>query len=294
MPDGVAIIETAQSNGLSLLPPQLRDPMKTSTAGVGDLVAEALRQGARKIVLALGGSATVDGGSGMAVRLGWRHITPDGEELEGRGCELPLLHRIIPPSRRPRLDVCDAWVDVQTPLLGPHGAVPLFAPQKGAKPEDLPILEQGLARLAECWKSDLDIDASTIPGGGAAGGLGAGARVYLGARLVPGADALFDLIELERRLEWADCLVTGEGRLDQTSFRGKLIGSLFQRASRVGVPVLAVAGQFEDGIEYTAEFRASLAMAVSVSGYCGAESAVNLPHQSLALASSRLMKKWSG
>ncbi|MDI9385251.1 MAG: glycerate kinase [Verrucomicrobiota bacterium] len=290
LPGGIAVIETAQANGLALLPSHLRDPMLASTFGVGPLIIAARNSGARKLILTLGGSATVDGGFGMATCLGWQHLDDQGAPLPNTPSELVRLARILPPDPPRIIQDCTAWVDVQTPLLGPEGAVALFAPQKGASANDLPRLEASLARLAQRWEADLGIQLGQVPGGGAAGGLGAGCIAYMGAHLVSGAEALFQLIDLDRHLQWADCVITGEGCLDRSTFQGKLVAQLIRHAGAFKVPVLALAGKFEPGIEEDPRFTQGFTQAASVSQCCGAEAAMEQPREALSRTGAMLMQ----
>lgn len=263
---GRSVIETARAAGLSLLTPAERDPLRTSTEGVGDLLAAA---GSGSIVLGLGGSATVDGGVGMARALGWRFLDSRGRPISPGGGALRSLARIVPRAaaeHRPESDahgseaaasaghpitprapgVVQALADVRTPLTGPEGAARVFAPQKGADPDAVTRLEEGLATLALRIRDDLGIDVSELAGGGAAGGLGAGSVAFLGADLTGGAEWVLQAISFDARLADADFVVTGEGSWDGQSGLGKIVGVVVDRCVTRGVPVVVVAGRAEE------------------------------------------------
>ncbi|HOX05666.1 MAG TPA: glycerate kinase [Planctomycetota bacterium] len=239
-----AVIEMAASSGLPLVPEAGRNPLLATTRGFGELILDAARRGARSLLLGIGGSATVDGGAGMAAALGVRLLDDRGRELPDGGGALERLARIdaagLPPAIR-ALEIRVAC-DVDSPLLGPTGAARMFGPQKGATPEMVERLEVALGRMAGCVLADLDRDVAGLPGAGAAGGLGAGLVAFLGARLVPGADLVMDAVGFDARLRSARCLVTGEGALDVQSLRGKAPVAAARRAARAGVPAAALVG----------------------------------------------------
>ncbi|MGD8867373.1 MAG: glycerate kinase [Gemmatimonadales bacterium] len=242
--ESVAVIESAEGCGLHLVPPAERDPLRASTRGVGELLLAARDQGASRVLLGLGGSATVDGGSGMAKALGWRLSTVAGAPLQEGGGPLEQLRRIDEPANRYRLRVT-VLCDVQNPLIGPNGAATVFGPQKGAVPEQVRRLEAALTRLAEVVRTDLGIDLVDLPGAGAAGGLGAGARAFLSADLVAGAEWILEQWDLRHVLAGADLLVTGEGRFDTQSSMGKITGRLLDLAVSMGVSALLVCGRVD-------------------------------------------------
>lgn len=238
-----ALVEMAVVNGLDLLAPDRRDPLVTSTRGTGALIADAAAHGVRRLWLAIGGSATVDGGTGAARALGWRFEDEAGASVPEGGGGLERIARIVPPSRDPVAEVdVQVLCDVDNPLLGARGAARIFGPQKGAGPDDVERLEAGLANLAERIEASLDLDVREIPGAGAAGGLGAGAVAFLGAELVSGVDAVMDAGGLDAALEGADLVVTGEGAFDEQSLHGKVVSGVVARARKAGVPVAVVAG----------------------------------------------------
>ena len=242
--DDEVVIESAEACGLHLLAPDERNPLRTATDGVGTLLERCVADGARRAILGLGGSATVDGGTGLARALGWRFLDRAGRDLEPGGGALAGLAMIERPSLQLPLAVT-ALADVRSPLLGPDGAARRFAPQKGASPQDVDRLERGLTRLADVAAQDLGLDVRDIPGTGAAGGLGAGCLLFLDAELVQGAEYLLEATGFEAALADADLLITGEGAWDATSGLGKITRVVVARADAAGVPAALVVGRIE-------------------------------------------------
>lgn len=239
-----AVIEVAAAAGLTLVPEGARDPLRATSRGVGALLRRAIEGGARRAVVGLGGSGTNDGGAGMARALGYRFLDARGAELPEGGGALEGLERIDASGRWARLEACEilAACDVDITLCGAAGASRMFGPQKGASAEAVETLERGLQRLAQVIARDLGIDVSGLPGGGAAGGLGAGLAAFAGAELRPGAELVAEAVGLEARLAAADLLVVGEGRLDAQTLRGKAPAVAARLARKRGVPVIAFAG----------------------------------------------------
>lgn len=234
------VVETAAASGLLLLREADRDPLKTTTFGTGQLLARALLR-AEPVWLALGGSATCDGGTGAARALGWRFLDSRGRDLEPGGGPLEQLARIVPaPVPAGRIE---ALCDVVHPLCGPLGAARVFGPQKGASPAAVARLEAGLERLAERIREDLGLDLASAPGGGAAGGLAAGAVAFFGARLRSGIETILEATGLRRDLEGADWIVTGEGSFDAPSLAGKAVSGVLTAARARGVRVAVLAGR---------------------------------------------------
>jgi glycerate kinase len=250
-----AVVETAQAIGLHLVRPPVtppahrtrarasRRPLETTTTGVGELVRAALDEGATTVALGLGGSATTDGGAGAAAALG---VTFRGTPAPLRGGRLEEVLSIDMSSRDARLASTEllGLTDVDNPLTGPNGASQVYGPQKGASREDVAALDGALAHLASVAG-----DPGTSPGDGAAGGLGYGLRVFLGARLRSGIDFVLDQVGFDAALEGADLVITGEGRIDGQTTRGKVVAGVTARAAARGVPVIALAGSAGPGAE---------------------------------------------
>ncbi len=239
-----AVIESAEACGLHLMPPELRDPLAATTRGVGALLLAALKGGASEILLGLGGSGTVDGGTGMAAALGWRFIGEDGLPLAEGGGALARLERIESPPRPFEVRVV-ALCDVESPLLGAEGAARVYGPQKGAGPAEVEALDAALGRLAAVLEAQLGMRVAGLRGAGAAGGLAVGAVAFLGAELVAGAEWMIERAGLHELLAGADLVVSGEGRFDAQSGMGKLTGRVVEAARAAGVPVALVCGRLK-------------------------------------------------
>ena len=247
----VAVIEMAAAAGLVLLDPAQLAPVTANTRGVGELILAALEQGAQRIVLGIGGSATNDGGMGMAQALGAVFLDNQGKPLEPGGDSLIDIAAIDTTGLDPRLKQVNIQVicDVDNPLLGDRGAVRVFGPQKGATPQQVEELEAGMEHLVDVLDAQLGIDVRNVPGAGAAGGLGAGAIVFLDAELQPGAEVVLDLLGFDEVLKGADLVFTAEGQLDgQTAF-GKAPAAVAQRSRAAGIPCIAIAGSLGEGVE---------------------------------------------
>ncbi len=242
---GLAVLEMSVAAGLQSLHPHERNPVNASTFGVGEMLLQAILHGAREIIIGLGGSATNDGGFGLARALGFRFIDRDDRELTGPVTTLLDLSHIEPPDdlSLPRIT---AACDVTNPLLGPHGATRTFGPQKGATPEQLEILERSLARLAEVAAQVFHNDQRNVPGAGAAGGLGFGLVTFCGATVRSGFEVVAEAIDLRARIERADIVITGEGKLDRQTLAGKAPAGVAQMARAVKKPVFAIVGQATD------------------------------------------------
>lgn len=249
LPDGRAIIEMAAAAGLPLMEGRL-DPLGASTYGVGQLILAALDKGARSILIGLGGSATTDGGCGAAAALGVRFLDGEGKFFVPTGGTLEHISSIDMSGldARIRETVFTAMCDIDNPLHGPRGAAHIFAPQKGASPEQVELLDRGLAHLGTILARDLGRDVSALPGAGAAGGMGAGVCAFFGAELRRGIDAVLDAVRFESLLDGTDLVFTGEGKLDSQSLGGKVVLGVSLRAKAQNVPVVAVVGGAEDGI----------------------------------------------
>ncbi len=239
-----AVIEMSAASGLELLPPALRDPRVTTTRGTGELLRHALDQGATRLLVGIGGSATNDGGAGLAQALGARLVDDDGQDLGPGGAELARLARIDVDGLEPRLARTRIRVacDVDNPLCGERGASAIYGPQKGATPAVVAELDAALAHYAEVIRRDLGRDIRYLPGAGAAGGLGGGLVAVCYAELARGIEMVLDAVEFDARLADCDLVITGEGRLDASTLHGKTVLGVVRRAAIAGVPVIAVAG----------------------------------------------------
>ncbi|MBU1693518.1 MAG: glycerate kinase [Verrucomicrobia bacterium] len=239
--DRTAVVEMASASGLTLLAPGERNPLKTTTHGTGELVRAAIEQGARRILLAVGGSATVDGGVGAAMAVGWQFADARGVPVGLGGGELQRIARFQAPDpwKPPPVEVL---CDVTHGLCGPEGAARVFGPQKGATPAMVERLDAGLRQLARLVQANLGLDLLALPGGGAAGGLAAGAVAFMNAQLVPGVQAVMEVVRLADALIGADWVITGEGRLDDTSLCGKVVSGVAALARKKGARVAVLAG----------------------------------------------------
>jgi glycerate kinase len=243
-----AIIEMAAASGLTLVVPQLRNPLKTTTYGTGELIKAALDAGISHLIIGIGGSATNDGGAGMLQALGVKLQDYEGREIGFGGGALADLERIDISCLDPRLKGCriEAACDVNNPLTGPKGASAVFGPQKGATPEMVDQLDGNLVRFAGMISRDLDVQVETVPGAGAAGGMGAALLAFLGAQLRPGIEIVMEAVGLENHVRDADLVITGEGRIDSQTIHGKTPIGVARVAKRYGKPVIGIAGCLAD------------------------------------------------
>lgn len=237
---GIAVIEMAACAGLPLVGNRA-DPTKTTTLGVGMMINDAVKNGAKSIILGLGGSATNDCGVGMATALGFSFRGFDGEPFLPVGGTLTCVSKIVSPKEPFPIPVTVAC-DVKNPLFGLDGAAYVYAPQKGANEEQVERLDRGLRYMSEIIKLDLNIDVSSIPGAGAAGGLGAGTIAFLNAELQSGIDIFLDVADFDSLVSTADLVITGEGRLDSQSLCGKAISGVCKRAKKFGVESATICG----------------------------------------------------
>lgn len=241
-----AFVEMAQASGLALLTVDTQDPGQTNTFGTGELLLQAVTTGVTSVVLGIGGSATNDGGIGMAAALGWQFLDALGATLEPIGNNLAHIRQLVPPPLPPFPGV-QFWVacDVTNSLCGPSGATFVYGPQKGASPEQLVLLDDGLRNLARCIQEQFGIDVADVPGAGAAGGLGAGALFFLKATLQSGVSLVLDAVGFDEHLAGTDLAITGEGKLDRQTLDGKLLKGVTDRANRANVPVVALCGTLD-------------------------------------------------
>ena len=249
LPDGTAVVEMAAAAGLPLVG-ENRHADQTTTYGVGELIAHAVQHGAKRVVLGLGGSATNDGGCGCAAALGVKFFNAAGEPFVPVGGTLDQVAAISTADLLPELKAVPvtAMCDIDNPLCGETGASAVFGPQKGADPATVQVLDGNLRHMAEIVKRDLGVDVLTLPGGGAAGGFGAGAVAFLNAKLQMGIETVLDLTDFDTAVQDADLVITGEGKLDSQSLRGKVVIGVARRAKKAGVPVVALVGASETEI----------------------------------------------
>jgi len=251
LPDGTGVIEMAAASGLPLVPPSRRNPLLTSTLGTGQLIKAALDQGCTRIILGVGGSATNDGGAGALVALGAVLLDDRGRTISPNAQGLLDLHTIDTDNIDPRLAKTRIEVasDVDNPLLGPQGAAAIFAPQKGADPAMVAVLEQALAMLAAVVRSSLGKDIASFPGSGAAGGLAGGLSIISAVTVRPGIELVLDTINFASHLQGADLVFTGEGKIDSQSAMGKALSGLARLAGKAHVPLIALCGALGQGYQ---------------------------------------------
>ncbi|WP_313154848.1 glycerate kinase family protein [Lacrimispora sp.] len=251
-----AILEMAAASGLPLIPIDLRDPRNTTTYGTGELIRDALDRGFTEISIAIGGSATNDGGMGCMRALGVKFLDSEGRELEGTGKDLEKVAHIDISGLHPRVSEVKltAMCDVNNPLCGKDGATYTFGEQKGGTPQVLDELEKGMRNYRDVIIRELGIDPDKMPGSGAAGGLGAALLVFLHAELKSGIETVLDLIDFDSRLEDVSLVVTGEGRTDWQSCFGKVIQGIGMRCKRKGIPAVALVGAMGEGADKIYDF----------------------------------------
>ena len=244
-----AVIEMAACAGLPLIEDR-KDPLRASTYGVGLLILDAAAKGAKKIIVGLGGSATSDGGCGAASAVGIRFLDKNGRPFIPAGGTLKDIARIDMAEKSPLLDGVEiiTMCDIDNPMHGPQGAAHVFAPQKGATPEVVAQLDEGLAHLGRQIHGDLGLDVAEIPGAGAAGAMGAGMVAFFGSRLQMGIETVLDTVRFDDVIRGADYIFTGEGRIDNQSLRGKVVIGVARRAKQQDVPVIALVGDIGDDI----------------------------------------------
>ncbi|MFS8652025.1 MAG: glycerate kinase [Caldibacillus sp.] len=246
-----AVIEMAAASGLHLVPVEKRNPLLTTTRGTGELILAALDEGVDHLIIGIGGSATNDGGSGMAQALGARLLDKDRNEIAPGGGSLDKLANIDISELDARLQNVKIEVacDVDNPLIGQDGASHVFGPQKGATPEMVEQLDQNLAHYATILARDLGKDVAHIPGAGAAGGLGAGLLAFLDAELKSGIDIVIAATDLEEKIKDADLVITGEGKIDSQTIHGKTPIGVAKAAKKFNIPVIAICGSIADDVD---------------------------------------------
>ena len=286
-----AVMEMAAASGLPLVPAELRDPRNTTSYGTGELIRDSLDKGFRDLSIAIGGSATNDGGIGCMRALGVRFLDEDGNELSGCGGDLIKIRSIDRSGLDPRLRDTHVTVmcDVTNPLCGENGATHTFGKQKGGTPEILDELEGGMDNYRELLRREFGIDMDEEPGAGAAGGLGAALLSFLRAELRSGIETVLDLIEFDKKLEGVSLVVTGEGRADWQSAFGKVMQGVGRRCLRQGVPAVAIVGSMGDGAEQIFAYGIE-SMITTVNGVMPLEEALERAEELYLGAARRLFR----
>ena len=253
---GRAVIEMSAASGLPLVPTEQRNPLLTSSYGTGEMIRDALDRGIRDISVAIGGSATNDGGMGCLRALGIRFLDQGGKPLEGRGEDLEKVCSIDRSGLDPRVKEAHITVmcDVTNPLTGPAGATMTYGKQKGGTPEMLERLEAGMCNFREVVLRETGVDADRIPGSGAAGGLGAALAIFLGGEMRSGIETVLDLVHFKKRLSGVDLVITGEGCADRQSCYGKVMQGVGRQAKAMNIPVIGLCGSLGEGHEELLKF----------------------------------------
>ncbi len=252
MGDGnTAVIEMARTSGLALVPVEMRNPLITTTFGLGEAIQHGLKEGYRKFIIGIGGSATNDAGAGMAQALGIRLLSKDGIDLPFGGAALSRLDQIDISGLDKLARESEFMVacDVNNPLTGPEGASVVYGPQKGANSDMIEELDSALEHFANVVKRDIGVDIGKIPGSGAAGGLGAGLIAFLGGKLRAGVDIVLDAVDFDNRLTGANLVITGEGSLDHSTIYNKAPVGVARLAKAKGIPVIAISGSLGEGFQ---------------------------------------------
>ncbi len=290
-----AVIEMAAASGLPLVAPERRNPAVATTRGTGELIRHAIERGARRLILGIGGSATNDAGAGMAQALGYALVDDSGADLPRGGIALARLARIDGTRKHPGLAQCEILVacDVTNPLCGPNGASHVYGPQKGASPAMAAELDSALHHFGEIVRAQLGVEVMDLPGAGAAGGLGAGLVAFAGAQLRRGVDLVAEACGLEARMQGADLVITGEGRLDAQTAHGKTPAGVTLMAKRLNIPVIALAGALGPG--YESLYNAGIDAMYSICpGPISLEESMARTPELLAAAAEAVARTWRG
>ena len=283
-----AVIETARVIGLAMLPPKRFHPFELDTFGLGRVFQAAVHKGAKRCIVGIGGSATNDGGFGMARALGWTFLDKQNQKLSN-WCKLIELKTICPPDEKRIFDEMCVAVDVRNPLVGRVGATRVYGPQKGLLPRDFAIADQCLARLADIWNKQFHRDLKRIPGAGAAGGLGFGLMAFLNAQLEPGFDLFVRHSGLERLIRSSDLVITGEGAIDRSTLMGKGVGQLASACHRLKVPCIALAGL----VSNPARVKGRFARAYSLNELAGLKEAKSRAGPLLRHLAAQVARQWA-
>lgn len=243
-----AVIEMAVASGITLLKKHEQNPLTTSTFGTGELIKDALIRGCRSFMIGIGGSATNDAGTGMLKALGYRFLDKKGEDTDGTGNSLQSIFTIDETGAMPELKEAQFTIacDVNNPFSGPNGAAYVYAPQKGATLQIVKKLDEGMESLRQLIKKEKEIDLNSVPGAGAAGGLGGAFVAFFNAQLKPGIEMVLEAVDFEKHLKNADLVITGEGKLDKQTGMGKAASGILDAANKKSVPVIAIGGSVEE------------------------------------------------
>jgi glycerate kinase len=295
----VGIVEMAQAAGLNLVPSTLRDPRATSTYGVGELIEGAIQEGAQKIIVGLGGSCTNDGGIGAMQALGAVFIDGNGDVIKSPACasDLAKVDKIDISQFRFPVGTVSVVIasDVTNPLCGPDGASAVYAPQKGATAEMVEELDSALLHYANIVERDLGVSIASMPGSGAAGGLGGGLIAFLNAEIRSGIDLVLDTVRFDEEIEGADFVFTGEGRIDEQSLQGKVIAGVMRRSHAYGVPVIAFGASIEERSEDALIHLGLRAVVPIVASVMSMDEAISEASLLLELAAARTTRLiWAG
>ena len=288
-PNGDAVMEMSAASGLAQVSDQPLTPHLATTFGTGAMMRDAVQKGARRIIIGIGGSATNDGGFGMASALGWQFFDTHDQKIT-RWTELHSLALIRPPENLQLFDELIVAVDVQNPLLGEKGCTRVYGPQKGLKPTDFDFAEQNLGRMADLLKKELHLSCADLPGTGAAGGLGFGLKCFAGARLEPGFQLFAEFSNLLEHLRKAGLVITGEGAIDKQTLMGKGVGELALLCQRENVPCIGLAGIVTDPVESRKLFNVALGLTPD---FTSREKAMTQTAQQLELLAAQAGRNWS-
>ncbi len=282
----IAYIEMAEASGLKLLKDAERNCMLSTTFGTGELIVDALEKGATEIILGIGGSATNDGGMGMANALGYRFLDKNGDELKPIGSNLIAVKKVDASKIHPKLRDLKVKVacDVSNPFYGENGAAKIYAAQKGASEEEIELLDEGLRNFAKTIKGQYNADLQKIKGAGAAGGIGGGAVVFLNAKLTSGIDLIKELADFDNAIDETDWIITGEGQLDEQTLSGKTINGVVISATKKQIPVAALCGSVGISIEQQKEFGLDYVISI-VRGISTLKEAMEVSYSNLTNAS---------
>ena len=283
----IAIIESASVVGMSLFVSKQVHPFQLDTFGLGSLLKDAARREAKRCIVGLGGSATNDGGFGLARALGWKFLDAQGRPLQ-QWWQLRSLTKIIPPSISWRTPVIAA-TDVENLLLGRHGCSRVYGPQKGLSPEEVRYAEECLARLAMVYRKEFNRDFALTPGAGSAGGLGFGLVAFANAKIVSGFEIFAKATGLGQQIRNADLVITGEGRLDEQSLMGKAVGRVAQQCKKLGVPCIGLAG----AIRNLPKRKSTFFLTAALTDVTSLKNALAHPERSLAILAERTARLWS-